>query len=60
VAASEGMPVRPLPSAPGVDSGTRVASSAGAKPSSNFQQSWLGHLIHSIFGSDDQPATARR
>jgi penicillin-binding protein 1A len=60
VAASEGTPVRPLPSAPGTDTGTRVASSGDAKSSSNFSQSWLGHLIHSIFGSSDQAAPVRR
>ncbi len=59
VGATEGMPVRPLPSTPGVDTGTRVASSAGAKSSSNFSQSWLGHLIHSLFGSNEQPAVRR-
>jgi penicillin-binding protein 1A len=60
MAASEGTPVHPLPGGPGTDTGTRVASSAGAKSSSNFSQSWLGHLIHSIFGSDDQAAPVRR
>ena len=47
VAATQGMPVHALPSAP-ADSGTRVAAAAAPAPSS--QRGWLGGLIHNIFG----------
>jgi penicillin-binding protein 1A len=49
--ATQGMPVRPLPAAP-ESLGTQVAN-AGRNAGS-----WLGHLLHNIFGGSDSSSTA--
>ena len=54
LAATEGMPIRPLPSAPLPPPSPQIAS---AKSSST---SWLGNLIRGIFGSDDRPASVEQ
>ena len=50
VEATRGMPVRPLPEAPAP---TLVAQATAAKTQA---QTWLGGLLHRIFGGDAKPS----
>lgn len=55
-AATQGMPIRPLPSVPSTAPSPSAPQVASTKPS----RSWLGGLIDSIFGSSDKKAAPQK